>query len=74
MPATGGRHGRGSRPSVRNEPLGGRFGFFPIAPRIAERRWIGMQNALANVEVTTSNPEHILMFGVLVMHTHFVGA
>ena len=74
MPATGGRHGRGSRPSVRNEPFRGCFGFFPIAPWIAQRRRIGMQNAFSDVEVTTSNPEHILMFGALVMHTHLVGA
>ena len=33
-----------------------------------------MQNARSNIEVTTSNPEHILMFGALVMHTHLVGA
>ncbi len=33
-----------------------------------------MQDAMADVEVTTSNPKHVLMLGALVMHAYLVCA
>ena len=64
------RHRRRRRATVRNEPLGGRLGFFPIAPWIAQRGRIGMQDAFSHVEVTTCDPKDILMLRSLMVHTH----
>jgi hypothetical protein len=62
------RHGR----TVRDEPLRGRPRFFTIASWIAQRRRIGMQDAVASIEVTTRDPEQILVLSPLMMHANLL--
>ena len=59
--------------AIRDEPLRSRFGFFQIAPWIAGCRWIGMQHALSDVEVSASDPKDILVLRSLMVHTHLLG-
>jgi hypothetical protein len=59
--------------TIRNEPLRSRLCFTAIASWIAGGRRIGMQHALSDVEVSTSDPKDVLMFRSLMVYTHLLG-
>jgi hypothetical protein len=59
--------------TIRKEPLRSRLCLIAIAPWIAECRRIGMQHALSDLEVSTSDPKDVLVFRSLMVHTHVLG-